>query len=174
MTHYLRKEFVTLSSIESNLNLTEYTIFLTLVPVGLDPFGLSVDSIADWFRNPPPKTLTIRWYPGNFTDQNGQIIGTLELTLYGYRESNDQLSQKYTNTLTPLCVIASVQNQLTNPLLAPGTMVQNSYQIIVPLNPQWIGNGQSQMWSYSFGVLKLGVPVQGGSSNLNPAQQGQG
>jgi len=148
-------------------------LFIFQVPVGLDPHGLIVDNIVDWFRNPPPTSLNIRWYPGNFTDQNNQLIQNLQLTVYGYKEAQDEQSHKFANTFKKLVILnENVDNSFAYGGQGGGGGVMSNVTKmlnIMALRGGSLKSDQDDLYSFSFGVLKLEIPEKSMSK-----QQGQG
>lgn len=139
------------------------------VPVGLDPFGLIVDNLADWFRNPPPTALYIRWYPGNFTGPNNLLIPNLELSVYGYKEVDDEYSQKYVNTLKKLVVLnPNLDNSHAYGQESSSNLTKR-YNIMATIGRLRDRAVDADLYTYSFGVLKLSISDK---VSLSQAEQG--
>lgn len=118
----------------------------------MDPLQLDVGASNLWFDRKSPQYHRIRWYPGNFTDENGNRLSSLKLALWGYKEFRDDRDKKFVPVLEKIGILNSAVSNQQNQIETGEIELRFNAQ-----TPQWTENGERNFWSYRFGFLRLYV-----------------
>lgn len=119
------------------------------VPPGLDPLQLDIGARDSWFERQPPLRHRIKWFPGNFTNERGELVGSLRLALWGYKERKDDRDKKFVPILEKIGILSTS---------VPNVRVPGRSEAVYELQaqtPQWVNEGERNFLTYRFGFLRL-------------------